>query len=444
VLFTTAAMVVLVLLPAIGLAVDAGMMFLVQSVLSAASDAASLAGARALARGIGDSAQHASAEATANTYFHANFPPGYFASTNLQVTSLAATNSTFMRSVTTTSSVDLPFIFLRALGLDHVTLHGSATATRRDLNIMIVVDRSGSLSVPPAGSGACTALKASAVNFVEKFAEGRDHLGLVTFATNSGVDVPLTQSFKTPVETRLNSLVCSGATNSSQALWQSYQALAGLVQNGALNVIVFFTGGRPTAVTESFPIKANCTSRAAKQGVLTLGGATTLGLYRWDATAKPPMPDMTVIADNAGCAFKNAQTNVTADVSFAPLSDSWGNSLNATAYRTVTTSGAGLSIATGQNVQNFATNAADHAGLRIRRGDPDVLHGNRTLGGIVIYSIGLGDVDDVLLKRIANDPSLSPNPVAAGSPGRYVYAANASELDPAFTRVESELHRLAR
>jgi hypothetical protein len=135
---------------------------------------------------------------------------------------------------------------------------------------------------------------------------------------------------------------------------------------------------------------------------------------------------------------------VTSDVSYAKLTDYWGNSLNATGYRTVTTSGAGLSITQGQNVENFSTNAADHAALRIRRGDPDPLNANRTLPGVVIYSIGLGDVDDVLLKRMANDPSLTPNPVAAGNLGRYVYAANASDLDLAFTRVASELLRLAR
>jgi hypothetical protein len=62
----------------------------------------------------------------------------------------------------------------------------------------------------------------------------------------------------------------------------------------------------------------------------------------------------------------------------------------------------------------------------------------------MIYTIGLGAVDDVLLKRIANDPSLTPNPVAAGNQGLYVYAADATQLDLAFTRVASELLRLAR
>ena len=193
VLLTTAAMVLLVLVPAIGLSIDVGMMYLVQSRLSAASDAAALAGARALARGSDDSTQRSNAESTANTYFYSNFPAGYFASTNLQVSNVAATDSTYMRSITTTASVDLPFIFMRSLSLDHVTLHASAKSTRRDVNVMIVMDRSTSLT----NSGSCAPLKAAAVNFVEKFAESRDNLGLITFATSSRVDVHLTTTFKT-------------------------------------------------------------------------------------------------------------------------------------------------------------------------------------------------------------------------------------------------------
>ena len=448
VLLTTSAMVLLVLLPAIGLGIDAGMVYLVQGVLSAASDAASLAGARALARGTDDTAQRANAESTAGTYFQANFPTGYFGTTNLVVTNVAATDSTYMRSITTTASVDLPFIFLHALGLNHITLNASAKATRRDVNVMIVMDRSGSLTV----SGSCAPLKAAAVSFVDKFAESRDNVGLITFATSSRIDVALTTVFKTSVEGTLNSVICSGATSSAQALWQSYQALAALAQTGALNVIVFFTDGRPTAVTEAFPIKGGsaCTSKVAKLGVLTPGYSsgvvtnTIYGLYNQVATAQPMATDLMLIASDSGCAFKNDQTKVTTDVSYAPLTDSWGNSLTATAYRSVTTSGAGLSVTVGQNVENFSTNAADDAALRIRRGDPDPLNGNRTLAGVTIYSIGLGAVDDVLLRRIANDPSLTPNPVAAGNTGLYVYAADATQLNLAFTRVASEMLRLAR
>jgi Flp pilus assembly protein TadG len=446
VLLAAAAMVFLLLLPAIGLSVDVGMMYLVQMRLSAASDAASLAGARALNRGSDDATQRANAEATADTYFYANFPSGYFGTTNAHVQDVAAIDSTSMRSITSTASVDLPFVFLRVLGLDHITLNTSSKSTRRDVNIMIVMDRSGSL----ATSGACAPLKTAAVNFVGKFAEGRDNLGLITFATSSRVDAALSMTFKTAVTSTLNSVTCTGATSSAQALWEAYVELAGLAQAGALNVIVFFTDGRPTAVTENFPILTTspCTplhTAPPKLGVITLASSAQ-GLYTWAAPAQPLASDILVITDHAGCKFftKDA-TYVTTDVAYAPLIDYWGNSLKpANAYLAVTTSGAGLSIATATNVQNFSTNAADNAAFRIRGGAPDVNHANRTLAGVTIFSIGLGDVDDVLLKRIANDRSLTPNPVAAGNQGLYVYAADATQLDQAFTRVASEMLRLAK
>ena len=449
VLLTTSAMVLLVLLPAIGLAIDVGIMYLVQSVLSAACDAASLAGARDLARGSNSSAQTANAEATAAAYFNANFPSGYFGATNLQLTSVAAINSTYMRSVTTTASVNLPLIFLRALGQNSITLNASAVATRRDVNVMIVMDRSGSL----AQSGSCTPLKAAAVSFVNKFAQGRDNVGLITFATSSRVDVAMSTNFQTPVDNTLNSVTCTGATSSAQALWQAYQQLASLAQTGALNVIVFFTDGLPTAVTENFPIKSasTCSSHTAKLGVLTPGynssGVVTntiYGLYNQNAGPQPLTSDLVVVSTDHNCAFWNDQTKVTSDVSYAPLTDYWGNSLTVTGYLSVTTSGAGLSVTSCQNVQNFSTNAADDAALRIRSGAADPLNGNRTLPGVTIYTIGLGDVDSVLLKRVANDPTLTPNPVAAGNSGMYVYAADASQLNLAFTQVASQMLRLAQ
>jgi Flp pilus assembly protein TadG len=447
VLLLSCVTMILILVPATGLAIDVGLMYLVQTLLSASADAAVLAGARSLSRGSDDATQHANAAATANTFFRANFPSGYLSTANLQVSSVATTDSTYLRSVVTTASVDLPLIFMRVFGGNTITLHASSTATRRDVNIMLIMDRSGSL----ANSGACAPLKADAVNFVEKFAETRDNVGLITFATSSRVDNPLSTTFKTAVESTLNSVVCTGATSSAQALWQGYDQLVGLAQDGALNAIVFFTDGRPTAVTETFPIKggSKCTDHTARLGALTLGynGTTpsaSMGLYLQNAPAQPLSSDLTLISSSNKCSFASDQTQVSSDVQYAPATDTWGNSLTATGYRTTTTSGSGLDIVSAQNVENFSTNAADHAALRIRRGDTDPTQGNKSLSGVTIFTIGLGDVDATLLERIANDPSLSPNPVAAGNPGRYFYAADATTLDLAFMRVASEILRLAK
>lgn len=438
-----ALMLFFIVVPAAGLAVDVGIMLLVQSLLSAASDGAALAGARALSRGSDDAAQRANAEATANSYVHANFPADYMWSSNLQAASAAATEGDHLRSVTTIASVNLPLLFLRIFHVNNTTVSARSKATRRDANVMIIMDRSGSLQT----SHACAPLKAAAVHFVDRFAEGRDYMGLITYATSSRTDVPLSTTFKVSIEATLNSLNCTGATSSAQALWQGYDRLVALNQPGALNALVFFTDGRPTAVTEAFPVYTTyCTDPSDKLGVLTFGSLPQ-GLYMGDAGPQPMTSDVTPISGPTtnNCRFiTRGETYITSDVKWAPTTDHWGNSLTATGYKSVTYSGGGLSISSATRIQNFSTNAADHAGLRVRRGDPDAAQGGQSLAGVVIYSIGLGDVDEVLLKRIANDPSLTPNPVAAGTQGRYYYAANPTDLDQAFLRVASEVLRLSQ
>ncbi|HTS25483.1 MAG TPA: vWA domain-containing protein [Bryobacteraceae bacterium] len=447
-------MIAFVVLPFTGLAIDVGLMYLAQSRLLAAADAAAIAGASALSRGSDDSSQRANAVTTANAYFYANFPSGYLESTNLQVNSVAATDDTHLRSITTTASVDMPLIFLGMFNTGARTITVTSKSTRRDINIMVVMDRSGSLATSYNGQpAACNPLKAAAVNFVNQFAETRDNLGLITFATSSNVDYAPATTFKTSVEGYLNAVNCTGATSSAQALWQGYDQLVKLNQNGALNAILFFTDGRPTAVTENFPMKGTCASYGAnpREGVLTLGynnnvPSTAMGLYKWAAPGPPPLAsDLSVITDQSHCSFATNQSNVSSDVSNAPVTDVWGNSLTATAYRSVTYSGSGLSVTNAQNVENFATNAADHAALRIRRGDPDPAQANNSLSGVVIYCIGYGgDVDSVLLQRIANDPSLTTNPVAAGSNGRYYNAPTPSDLNQAFIQVASQMLRIAQ
>lgn len=417
-----------VLVPAAGLAIDVGMMYLVKSLLSAASDGAALAGARALSRGSDDATQRANAEATANSYLHANFPAGYMWSTGLQVSSVAGTDSQFVRSLTTTARVELPLIFMRFFRTESASVSARSKATRRDANVIIVMDRSASLQA----SGSCNPLKQAAINFVDKFAEGRDNLGLITFNTSSRLDSPLSTTFKTAMDATLNGLTCVDYTNTSQAIWQGYQQLVALNQPGALNAMVVFTDGLPTAITEDFPIKTSsqCTPKTPPPTGVIIDARQ--GLY--NMTASPPA----VISGTSHCAW-----TAISDLQYAPLTDHWGNSLNATGYKTVTYSGAGLSLSSSGNIDNFSTNAADHAGLRVRRGDTD--SSGHSLTGVVIFTIGLGsNVDSTLLKRIANDPTLAPNPVAAGAQGKYEYAGDAAQLNDAFTRVASQVLRLAQ
>src|ERR1039457_5084902 len=75
-------MVAVVMLPLVGLAIDGSILYLVQAKLSAAVDAAALAAARSLSVGLDINSQTASATATAPSFFSANFPTGYWSTTN--------------------------------------------------------------------------------------------------------------------------------------------------------------------------------------------------------------------------------------------------------------------------------------------------------------------------------------------------------------------------
>jgi Flp pilus assembly protein TadG len=63
-------------IPAVGLAIDAGVLYLVRSKLSSACDAAALATARNLNLGLTLEDQQANAIARGTAFFNANFPAG--------------------------------------------------------------------------------------------------------------------------------------------------------------------------------------------------------------------------------------------------------------------------------------------------------------------------------------------------------------------------------
>jgi Flp pilus assembly protein TadG len=230
----------------IGLAIDGGIAFFLKARLGQAMDAASLAGARSLSRGADIGTQAASAATTAQNYFTANFPNNFWGCTvgAPTVTVWEDTVNTHIRYVKVVGSVTTPLYFMRILGFTTASLSSTATAQRRDVNIMLVLDRSSSMG----GNGAIGPSIAGAVSFVNDFAAGRDELGAVIFGANYYLYQP-TVNFQPTLINAINQTTSSGNTSSAMALWVAYQQLANLNQPGALNVIVFFTDGLPNGIT---------------------------------------------------------------------------------------------------------------------------------------------------------------------------------------------------
>ena len=106
---------------------------------------------------------------------------------------------------------------------------------------------------------------AAAKQFTGQFAEGRDYIGLISFAENAY----LTQYPKTTFQGTLgysnvsgsgsgsaagslDNIVCNGGTNTAQAISLGYQALYQTGLPGALNILMLETDGLPNTLTMNF------------------------------------------------------------------------------------------------------------------------------------------------------------------------------------------------
>lgn len=485
-----ATLTLLVFGPMVGLAIDVGVLYLLKSKLSLAIDAACLAGARSLARGQDLASQTANATAVAERYFRINFPDGYWATRNLNYTILVTEPELRLRRVEMTATVDAPLYFLRLLGHDTARLRVTAAAQRRDVNVMMVLDISGSMET----AGACGALRNAATAFVDRFANGRDRLGMLSFNGATRLDYPMSLYFKDSpsIYSSISALRCSGWTNTSMALWQGYQELVRINEPGALNVILFFTDGRPTALTADYPIKTIEDLRYGDDRQLTTPAGTitasssqqytmpkstcqdAAGRTNTDPLWSPGtmrgfiaasnfastgqtvgLYDQTVIGSTqlipsgqrTGCWISQSgygAVSVRRDVAYIPDTDIYGNSTVNESYKPGVYFPQGHPYAgrirpdVPRALRHAAYNAADHAAWRIR---------SDTNLSPVIYVIGLGGTggaesfDSELMTRIAN--SGSP-PVQPDRPrGLYVYSPDSTQLTNAFLRIASEILRLA-
>ena len=263
----------LFIIPMVGLTIDVGLMYVVKARLQGAVDGAALAAARALVLGQDISAQASTAQQNAVNWFHANFPNGEWATSNTVMTTSNVTVTTdqtnsSLRTVSVTASTSAPTYFMKWFGVNSVTVSGIGTASRKDVVIMMVLDRSGSMckpgSAPCAGStagSACNAMITYAKAFTGMFAAGRDSIGLVSFAEGTYVHSAPTANFQTVLgytnnigsaPGELDTISCAGGTGTAEAMSLAYHMLYQTNLPGAQNVILLFTDGLPNTLTMSF------------------------------------------------------------------------------------------------------------------------------------------------------------------------------------------------
>jgi Flp pilus assembly protein TadG len=467
----------------VGLAIDLGVAYFLKAHLSQAADAASLAGARSLSRGADISTQTASAQAVATNFFNANFPNGFWGSTtSLTTPAVTENNTTKIRYVTINATARIPLYFLRVFGVPTLTIGTSAQAARRDANIMLVLDRSGSMS------GAISALTTDADWFVNQFAVGRDKVGLVTFGGTYNLIKP-TVTFttgSTNVPAAINTLTSStvyGTTNHAQPLWVAYQALAEANEPGALNAIVFFTDGQPNTImadwsttdgtTSNLNNAANCNNGKTGSvynpvigyalvdtgnGMQGLFATTLAPPYQPNSISSGTVPTayVTTASDKAGVGSQKGDssgsevlsmavssgcgftTNITNGFKQIPNKDYYGNLTAATTkYKPVT-----LTSFSYTNLLAAAFNAGDYAAQRMRAGALGTPTAIVPLVDTIALNTG-STIDPVYMKRLANavDSTIYNS---AYPTGIYVYANTTSDLQSAFVQIASQILHLSQ
>jgi Mg-chelatase subunit ChlD len=465
------------ILPLVGLGFDVSTLYLIRSKLSAAADSAALAGARALSQGANSAAQKANAVNTAQSFFSANFPAGYWRTTGGNATvSVDDTSYANYRVVSVTATVQAPLYFLRVLNQQASTINVASKAGRRDVMLMMVLDRSSSMTGVVAGTGqtACDLMKTDAATFVNYFAPGRDQLGLVVFGSTVYF-YQSTTSFTTPdgngntIQSLIAQISCGGNTSSAEAIATAYAELVRVNDNKRMNVIMFMTDGRPNGITANYYnlVTDGCVP-ASKQsqfvGVLSqwAGGAvttgTTAGLMNYTTTSITDANEGPISA-GSGCKFYSPNNstanlpNVRQDISNLPTQDLYGNSTSGpysnqnsaawpftTAFNRIGGASSPLQIviASENILDNEATQVRTDANLHP-----------------YIYDIALeGDgattdqPDTLLLRKIANDPSLASDTGIGstfyrqqiGQPhGYFAEAPDASQLAVAFDTIATQI-----
>jgi len=245
-------MMLFIIIPMTGLAIDAGIIYTIKGRLQAAVDGASLAAARSLNLNQSITQQNGPTTTFAISVVHANFPTNWMAvSTVPDPTVTIATHTQDSTiplgevQITVQETIDAPTWFMRILSFNSVHMVVSGVAVRRNVNVMLVIDRSQSLS----DEGNCPTLKTDAQAFVNSFVEGQDKLGMVTFGTSYNYDFTFNTTFKSTLTTDLSNLVCAGFTNAAAGFSTGFNQLKNLNDQNALNVIVFFTDGEPNTMT---------------------------------------------------------------------------------------------------------------------------------------------------------------------------------------------------
>ena len=462
------------IVPLMGLFVDVGILYAVKARLQASVDGAALAAARSLNLGQTTQAQSSNAKQNAVNWFYANFPTGNWATNSTQMSTSSVQvfddpNNSSVRNVTVTASTTVPTWFMRFFNVNATNLSAAGNASRRDVVMMMVMDRSGSMN----NNNGCANMRAAAKVFTGQFAAGRDRIGMVEFGDTAWVDSDPTTNFQAVLGYTnasgtgaglIDNIVCGDNTGTAQALSLGYNEVYKTNLPGAYNILMFFTDGIPNSLTLNFQnvmlSTSGCKDSTGK--AMSSGGSFALNPPSWTPgwtmpsgsyfTSIPAGPIGVVAADDPsnsgsygvrryegfsqsntnhgtisstnapGCEFTNGlpivpglggEENYVDAFQLLPSRDIWGNNLVNNSYNSLTTDANG-NVVLGSNPNTFTAmtgnNLIFHLAARNAADSAAFQARSNATLPVTIFGVGLGGTSQAppgydFMQRITNDPN---------------------------------------
>jgi Flp pilus assembly protein TadG len=488
-----------VLLMMVGLAIDRTMLFIVEAKLDSAVDGAALGAGRLLGT-------NANTPEIAGEFLSANFPASYWGSYSLTPT-ITSTDVLSLHTISVGATVRVPLLFMRMFGPGYSTVASYAQATRRDSRIVMVLDRSGSMS------GQIANLKTAATQFAGMFT-GSDELGLVVFGSSAIVAYPTARPYNSSPTSAggpdsnfateqtggdmldmITAIQSGGDTGTAEALSLAYielqkghnRDLATYGTDDKLNAIVLFTDGMPTALTVNLNTTGTLAGSSVKAasackykttttqademigwvGDLGFGSSritdgSTFGLNLLSSGdsnttlwwMSHPNSDLSVVSPTTpitSCAYLHdlgkdgSPTTDLTDLAKIPTYDLYNNSTTDSFYTQ------SWIYQQYSNVPYDPTQVTSqyHLGIaawNVSDNAGTTIRTQTAMNPIAIYTIGYtgdGGVDTALLERLANNLG-SPGYNATQPTGVYVVANSSADVLTAFYTVASSILRLSQ
>jgi Flp pilus assembly protein TadG len=456
-----------VLLLFTGLAVDTGRAYVVKSQLSKAVDGAALSAARNLNGG--------NPKGEAAKIFSANFPSDFMGATSVTDPATAADfyemhtdEETGMHIVTIKATATVPTTFMRLGNFNEMTVSSASEATRRLVDLSLVLDTSGSIGP------AWPAVRDAARSFIDAFDKNGDRMALITYSFGARVLDPMPVGFgfdKDKLKADVPNALPGGTTSMAEGLyrgWDEVRSVPGGQQAG-LRVIVLFTDGSGNVLpgfidgsgiakgvfSGDFPkVLPDPTNATTNTPVIQGAYQTETGTQSPSWAYQPPSWNSTsttmslplLPASSAHTHHRSAGIPVSFPLQSNTLKV---NGVTQSAKRGLRN----YDVAAGKypaevfNIRNAATNLTEiiaDAARSDNTGDHRIRIFTIGMGQLVKMNLGtIPESSESVLKRVANDKS-SPDYDSTQLEGKYYYAETAADLGPVFQQLQNQIIRLSK